>query len=295
MSLASRVRDRRARKALEQTRARWDGPRTAFVLSGGGVLGAVQVGQLTALLEAGIVPDVVIGTSVGSLNAAMVAMDPTVEAMHRLGDIWRGLKAEDIFPGSRVARVWNIVAKGDHIHSNEGIRRLCERLPARSFEQAQIPLHVCATGLAAGDETWFSTGPLVRAILASTALPGVYPPVQIDGKLYVDGGVVNNVPISKAVELGARRIYVLTCGAPTTSDRPIRRPLDVLIHSFAHSRAVRTRLDLEQYANQAEIIMMPTFEVHTIRYNDPSHSPELLQRAYDLAVPFLAAEAQNHA
>jgi NTE family protein len=295
MSLASRVRDRRARRALDQTRARWDGPRTAFVLSGGGVLGAVQVGHLLALLEAGIVPDVVIGASVGSLNAAMVAMDPTVEGMQRLADIWRSLKTEDIFPGSRVTRAWNIVARGDHLHSNEGIRRLVERLPARTFEQARIPLYVCSTNLASGEETWFSSGPLVRAILASTALPGVYPPVQIDGNLYVDGGVVNNVPISKAVELGARRIYVLTCGAPSTGERPIRRPLDVLIHSFAHSRGVRTRLDLEQYASEAEIIMMPTFEVHTIRYNDPSHSAELTARAYEESVPFLAHAAEQRA
>lgn len=288
MSLTDRVRRRRARRAAERARTRWEGPRTAFVLSGGGVLGAVQVGQLQALLEAGIVPDIVIGTSVGALNAAMVATDPTPGGMDLLEQIWAGLKQEDIFPGSRFARAWNIVARGDHIHPNEGIRRLVERLPIRTFEQTRVPLHICATNLRTGEEHWFVTGPLVRAILASTALPGIFPPVAVDGELYVDGGVVNNVPVSRAVELGIRRVYVLTCGAPSTRPRAIRRPLDVLVHSFAHSRAVRLGLDLDRFQSAAEFVMLPTFDTGFIRYNDPSQSANLITQARELATQFLA-------
>ncbi|HEX9695444.1 MAG TPA: patatin-like phospholipase family protein [Actinomycetota bacterium] len=286
---------RRERRASDRAHARWSGPKTAFVLSGGGVLGAVQVGQLRALIEAGITPDVVVGASVGSINGAMVAADYSPEGLTKLTEIWTSLRAEDIFPGSRVARVWNIVARGDHIHPNDGIRRLIDMLPEHTFESLSLPLHVCAAGLANGEERWFDSGPLARAILASTALPGVYPPVSIDGNLYVDGGVVNNIPISRAAELGAKRIYVLTCGTPNTRPRDVRRPIDVLIQSFAHSRSVRFALDRERLDNEAEFVMMPTFDVGAIRYNDPSHSAELIDRAYTLGSEFLAQPGEANA
>jgi NTE family protein len=261
------------------------------VLSGGGVLGAAQVGQLQALVAAGRPADVVIATSVGALNATAIASDPSPEGMDRLAEVWRGLKAEDIFPGSRFARAWNVVSRGDHIHSNDGIRKLIEGFAVRSFEETIIPLLVSATNLRTGEEHWFSSGPLMPAILASTALPGIFPPVSIDGELYIDGGVVNNVPISKAVELGARRIYVLTCGTATGQQRPIRRPLDVLVQAFAHSRRARVRHDVLRYSEEAEIIMMPTFDPGFIGYNDPSQSARLIDRARELSLEFLARPA----
>lgn len=288
MRLTEYVRTVRARRrASERARARRR-PQTAFVLSGGGVLGAVQVGHLEALLAHGVVPDLVVGTSVGALNAASLACEPTPEGVARLTEVWRSLRAEDIFPGSRIARAWNMVARGDHIHTNDGIRRLVELLPVRTFEETKVPLWVSATDLRTGEERWFSSGPLMRAILASTALPGIFPPVAIDGELYIDGGVVNNVPISKAVELGARRVYVLTCGVPSKATRPIRRPLDVLVQAFMHSRRVRMGQDLDHFAEQVEIVMMPTFDPGYIGYNDPSQSAHLIERAREMALEFLA-------
>jgi NTE family protein len=289
MRLGDYVRTVRARRrASDRARARRR-PQVAFVLSGGGVLGAAQVGQLQGLIDSGIVPDVVIATSVGALNAAAVASEPTPEAMERLAEVWRGLKTEDIFPGSRFARAWNVVSRGDHIHPNTGIRKLVEQLPAQTFEETDVPLWVSATNLRTGEEEWFSRGSLMQAILASTALPGIFPPVGIDGELFIDGGVVNNVPISKAIELGSRRIYVLTCGTATGTLRPIRRPLDVLVQAFAHSRRARVRHDLTRYSDEAEIVMMPTFDPGYIGYNDPSQSGRLIAKARELSAEFLAA------
>jgi NTE family protein len=258
------------------------------VLSGGGVLGAAQVGQLQALIGAGIVPDVVVGTSVGSLNAAALATEPTPEGMERLAEVWRGLRTEDIFPGSRMMRAWNIVSRGDHLHANTGIRRLVDQIQVRTFEEAVLPLWVSATNLRTGEEHWFGSGSLMRAILASTALPGIFPPVAIDGELYIDGGVVNNVPISRAVELGASRVYVLTCGVADGQQRPIRRPLDVLVQAFAHSRRARARFDFDRFSSEAELIMMPTFDPGYIGYDDPSHSAGLIARAREMSASFLA-------
>jgi len=291
MRLGDYVRTVRARRrASDRSRARRR-PHVAYVLSGGGVLGTAQVGQLQALVESGRLPDVVVATSVGALNAMAVASDPTPAGMDRLAEVWRGLKTEDIFPGSRFARAWNVVSRGDHIHPNTGIRKLVEQISASTFEETLIPLWLSATNLRTGEEEWFSSGSLMDAILASTALPGIFPPVSIGGELYIDGGVVNNVPISKAVELGASRIYVLTCGTATGTLRPIRRPLDVLVQAFAHSRRARVRHDLTRFSEEAEIVMMPTFDPGFIGYNDPSQSARLIDRAHDLSLEFLARPA----
>jgi NTE family protein len=289
MRLTDYVRTVRARRrASDRAKARRK-PDVAFVLSGGGVLGAAQVGQLQALIEAGIIPDVVVATSVGALNGAAIAADPTPEGAARLAEVWRQLKTEDIFPGSRFARAWNMVSRGDHIHPNTGIRRLVEQLPAATFEDTPVPVWISATNLRSGEEEWFSQGSLMRAILASTALPGIFPPVAIDGELYIDGGVVNNVPISQAVSLGAKRVYVLTCGTATGGQRPIRRPLDVLVQAFAHARRARVPQDIMRYGGEAEIIMMPTFDPGYIGYNDPSQSARLIERAHAISASYLAA------
>ena len=289
MRLTDYVRTVRARRrASDRAKARRK-PNIAFVLSGGGVLGAAQVGQLQALTEAGIIPDVVVATSVGALNGAAIAADPTPEGAARLAEVWSQLKTEDIFPGSRFARAWNIVSRGDHIHPNTGIRRLVEQLPAATFEDTAVPVWISATNLRSGEEEWFSQGSLMRAILASTALPGIFPPVAIDGELYIDGGVVNNVPISQAVSLGAKRVYVLTCGTATGGQRPIRRPLDVLVQAFAHARRARVPQDIIRYGGEAEIIMMPTFDPGYIGYSDPSQSARLIERAHAISASYLAA------
>lgn len=261
--------------------------KTAFVLSGGGVLGAVQVGQLQALLEAGIVPDVLVGASVGALNAAAIASDPTLSGVARLRDVWIGLRGEDLFPGSRMQRAWHFVRKGDHLYSNDGIKALTQLIPASSFEHMARPLSVVAANLRTGKEHWFESGPITPALLASTALPSIFPPVLVDGEYYVDGGVVNNVPISRAVAHGARRIFVLTCGTSQQSPREIRRPLDVLVQAFAHSRQARVEIDVERYAERATIEVVPVPVYGEIRFNDTTHTPRLMTLGYEAAAAYL--------
>lgn len=269
-------------------RRKRDRERVAFVLSGGGVLGSVQVGQLEALLEADIVPDFLVGASVGGLNAAAIASDPTLDGVAHLRAVWSDLRTEDLFPGTRVQRAWHFVRKGDHLYPNTGIRRLVDMIPARRFEQMAKPLSVVAANLRSGREHWFDSGPVAPAIIASTALPGIFPPVLVDGELFVDGGVVNNVPISRAVELGATRIYVLTCGSANPQMRPIRRPLDVLMQAVAHSRAARVQVDVSRFQQHAEIEMLPMFETGAIRFNDLSHTDSLIEKAREATRAYLS-------
>lgn len=252
------------------------------------MLGALQIGQLQALLEAGIVPDMLIGASVGALNAAACAADPTLTGIARLRDTWLELRGEDLFPGSKMQRAWHFVRKGDHLYPNDGLQALTRMIPASNFDALVRPLSVVAANLRTGKEHWFEHGQLAPALLASTALPSIFPPVLVDGEYYVDGGVVNNVPISRAVEQGAQHIYVLTCGNAQQLERPIRRPLDVLVQAFAHSRAARVETDIERYAAHARITMLPVPDLGAIRFNDTTQTARLMRIGYEATAGHLA-------
>ena len=185
---------------------------TAFVMAGGGSLGAVEVGMLRALLESGVTPDFVVGASAGAINGAFFASDPTPDGVARLTEIWCALKRRDLFPFS-FANVIGLLTGRDHACGHDGLRRLLQRhLPYRTLEDATIPIHVVASDLITGDEVLLSSGAAIDAVLASAAIPGVFPPVAIGGRLLVDGGVANNTPISSAIRLGATRILVLPTG-----------------------------------------------------------------------------------
>jgi len=264
-------------------------PGTAFVLGGGGNLGAVQVGMLQALLEAGVVPDVVIGCSVGALNAAGIAADPTVTGVRRMRETWLELDGDELFPAGRLSGLWMLGRRGQAIQPNSGLRRLIERtLPYKRLEDAVIPVHVNATSLATGRGHWFTSGPAVEAILASAALPAVFPPVVVDGEAYIDGGVVDNVPISRALALGARRVYVLHVG---NFDRPRqlpRRPIDVLLQSFSIARNHRFLAETDDPPPDVELVVLPAVDPGRMRRNDFSRSRDLIDRAYAAAREFLA-------
>lgn len=282
---------RRAGRAQARRALRRNDVRTAFVLSGGGVLGSVQVGQLEALIDAGIVPDLIVGTSVGALNGSAICADPTPRGAATLRAVWTELRSDDLFPGSRARHLWHVLRAGDHLYPNSGIRAQIDRIPARTFEDLRVPLQVCAVNLRTGKEQWFDSGSLPAAILATTALPGFFPPLQVDGEMYVDGGVVNNVPMSRAIELGAKKIYVLTCGNAQPVMRPIRRPIDVLMQAVAHSRVARVELDLQRYREHATIEMLPSPDTTGIRFTDVSHSARLIEEASTLTKAYLEGTA----
>jgi NTE family protein len=264
-------------------------PRTAFVLGGGGNLGAVQVGQLKALIEQEIVPDAVIGCSVGALNGAAIAGEPTLDEVERLGELWGRLGREDIFPATRLGRgPWMFVRNGLSAFSDNGLRRVIDGwLRYRLFEETQIPFWAVATSLSTGREHWFHSGDVRRPLLATTALPGVFPPVAIDGHTYIDGGVVNNVPISKAFELKAKKVYVLDVGALDRTRPEPRRPYEVLLQAVAIARASRLRIEQENVPEGTQLIRLPGIDTGKIRYDNFSRSSELIEGAYRATSSFL--------
>jgi NTE family protein len=232
-------------------------PVTAFVLSGGGNQGVSQVGMLRALLERGFVPDVVVGTSAGALNGAVVATSPTLEKIDHLEAVWLGLKGDHVFPGGALRKVWNVLRRDDHLIPNDGLAEVIGGAqPAATFAELAVPLRVVTTDLLTGDEIVIVGGPVAPALLASAALPGIFPPVELHGHTLVDGAVVNLVPISHALAGPVERIFVLDVSDPV-GDREIRSPLDVVIRAFAISRDLRFELELQYVPKEIEVIVLP--------------------------------------
>jgi NTE family protein len=255
---------------------------TAFVLSGGGNQGVAQVGMLRALLERDIVPDVVVGTSVGALNGAVVATEPSLARVEHLEEVWSELTSEQVFPGGTLRRAWNLLRRDDHLVDNEGLREMIDgSLIARSFEDLAVPLRVVSADLMSGAELVFATGALHPALLASAALPGIYPPVRLADHVLVDGAIVNLVPISHALAGPIDRIYVLDVSDPMT-DRPIRSPLDVVIRSVAISREQRFDLELQWVPDEVELVVLPA-PTDDRDFFDFSRARELIDEAATLA------------
>jgi NTE family protein len=274
-------------RALAATRARAN-RRVAFVLSGGGSLGAVQIGMLQALFERGIRPDFLVGTSVGAVNAAWVAGRPEHDEMGRLADIWLGLRRQDVFPISPLTSAAGLLGRTNHFISNQNLRAMLDKyMPFKRIEDASVPLHVVATDLKSGRATVLSSGPAIPALLASCAIPGVFPPVTIGRREYVDGGVANHTPITVAIEQGAAEIYVLPVGYPWLNREPTNA-LGMALHALA--RIVEQKLDAEVAAHRssANIHVMPALDLADVSPADFSRTRELIDWGYGAAKRSLA-------
>ncbi|HYH33719.1 MAG TPA: patatin-like phospholipase family protein [Nocardioides sp.] len=232
---------------------------TAFVLGGGGVLGAGEVGMLRALFEAGIAPDLVLGTSVGALNGAMVARDPGPDVVGRLTELWLEVARSRQVYGDRPLRtVRRAVATGTHIYSAKPLqRRLREEFGDTLIEDLPVRFQVCAASIERAAEHWFDSGPLVDAVVASAAVPGLLPPARVGDEHYLDGGIVNSIPLARAVRLGADRVFVLQVGR---IDRPLtvpRRPWEVARVSFEIARRHRFVRELAELPDGVECHVLP--------------------------------------
>jgi NTE family protein len=241
----------------------------AFVLGGGGILGAHEVGMLRALAEREIAPGLILGTSVGAINGAMFAAEPTVEGVERLSDLWQGTQLSELTAAAVVRRIGTLAKSGTHLESLDAARaRLANALPVERVEQLAVPFQCVAASIERAAEHWFSTGPLVDVVLASCAVPGILPPVKIGDEHYIDGGIVNSIPVSRAVMLGARTIYVLQVGRLEKPLSPPRWPWEVGLVAFEVARRHRFAHDLQSLPDDVELHVMPTGGSAAPAYND---------------------------
>jgi NTE family protein len=268
---------------------------TAFVLGGGGVLGAHEIGMLRALSEAGVRPDLVVGTSVGAINGAFVAADPA-NAAQRLDELWRGEALGHAFSETVWGRMVRLVRSGTHLHSIEPLRHvLAEALPGDEFADLALPFHCVAASIERASPRWFSSGPVVPAVLASCAVPGLLPPVEVGGEHYFDGGLVHSIPVGRAVALGARTVYVLHVGR---IERPLevpRRPWEVGLVAFEIARRYRFHEEMAALPDDVSVHVMPAGvvggapDLSQLRYRDTTKVTESIDRAYTASATYLAS------
>lgn len=270
---------------------------TAFVLSGGANLGAMQVGMLAALAERDIAPDLLFGTSAGALNAAYLANRGTSPAVvESLGEVWRSLSAWQLFRPHAGQLFGALVGRQSALFSNRGMRTLIdEHLDFTLIERARTPLTVVATDLLTGEQVDLASGSAADAILASSAISGIFPAVELGGRLLVDGGVADNTPVSLAVESAADTIYVLPCGYPCALLKPPRTVADTILHTMSLLIQKRLVRDIREYADTADLRVLPPPCPLTIGALDFSRADELISRAYISANEFLDVDEGRRA
>jgi NTE family protein len=267
---------------------------TAFVLGGGGLLGAHEIGMLRALSEAGIRPDVVVGTSVGAINGAFVAADPA-SAAARLGDLWEGDALGQAFSENLWGRAVRLARSGTHLHSIEPLRQLlAARLPGPDFADLELPFYCVAASIERASPRWFSSGPIVPAVLASCAVPGLLPPVEVDGEHYFDGGLVHSIPVGRAVALGADVIYVLHVGRIEHPLAVPRSPWQVGLVAFEIARRYRFHEEMAALPEDVRVHVMPAGaardgpDLSQLRYRDKTKVAGSIERAYTASASYLA-------
>jgi NTE family protein len=264
----------------------------AFVLTGGGALGATQAGMLEALLACGLAPDLLVGTSVGALNAAFIAQAPELDGALALQGIWRSASRDLIFPVRPRTLLLGAAGRRDHLVAASGLAGWIEQhLSYRRFEEAAVPLHVVATDLRSGDPVVLSEGPLLPALLASAALPGIFPPVTFEGRTLVDGGISADAPVLQAEALGATELWVLpTSGAERRSDLP-RGALEVLLRAIGIALGHVAQENLSRLDPGTTVHVLPAPAVDDASILDFRHSDELIAEARALTIAYLEADA----
>ena len=269
----------------------------AFVLGGGGVLGAAEVGMARALLEAGVRPDLICGTSIGAINGAAIAADPTPDGAHRLLAIWEDLAEHGILNGSLIRRATHVMRRRTSLHGNGPLRRMLrDRLPAHTFEELVVPFECVAASIERAREHWFTSGELIEPVLASSALPGIFPPVRIGEENYFDGGLVNSIPLDRAVAHGADTVWVLHVGRLEEELVAPRFLWEVAFVAFEISRRHRFHSDLERVGSEVTVHVLPSglpqrpaATWSNLRYNDTKGIARRAELAYNATLDYLEA------
>lgn len=258
-------------------------PKTAFVLSGGGLLGSTQVGMLQALIEANIKPDLILGASIGAINGAGFAQDPTTAGVAKLTQLWLDVVDQNPFSGSIIERVSTLAKTRVSLFDTDRLEQLLSnQLSATNIEDLTIAFQCVAVQIEDAREVWFETGPLVPAILASSAAPGIYPPVRLGNFHYMDGGVVNPIPVDRARKLGATRIFVLQVGKMEQQLPVPNNPISSALTALEIARRARFNAAVAKAAQTTELHLLPTGSNTILSVDraafDPREAKKVLER-----------------
>ena len=273
---------------------------TAFVLGGGGRWGAVEVGMIQALHEAGVVPDLILGTSIGAFNGAVIADYPGREGVERLTGFWEEVTGADLFQTSLLDRALRVVTLKPSIHETGELRRIVEHAihPDTQIEDLHTPFQCVAASIERFAEHWFDRGPLVDAVLASSAVPALFPPVEVEGEHFYDGGLVDSVPLGRAVHLGADVVYVLQVGRIESPLRPPERLYEAALISFEIARRHRFVTTMRDLPDDVEVHLLPTGspvawdDRSQLKWKDTGGIEDRMKTAYRASVAYLEASGR---
>lgn len=263
---------------------------------GGGPFGAHEVGMLRALIERAIVPDMVLGTSVGAINGVAIAAAPSAAGVEQLSAVWTDIDRSRVFDGSVVRRLATLARTRTHVHGNASLcRMLTDLLPVSRIEDLAVPFQCVAASIERASEHWFADGPIVPAVVASASVPGLLPPIEIDGEHFIDGGVVNSIPLSRAIALGAREVYVLHVGRLDRPLEPPRSPWEVALVAFEIARRHRFVGDLATVPPGVEVHVLETGQQDPprftdrsqFRYRDATKVGDRIRRAHEASARYL--------
>lgn len=252
-------------------------PRTVFVLLGGGSRGAAQAGALTALLEADIVPDAIVGISAGSWNGAYLGVEPSVDRARQLEKLWLATSSHDIIRQPRWISAFSLVTRRRYLYDSQGMRRVAARyLAGLDFADLSVPVRIVAADLISGQAHVFAEGSVLDAVMASSAVPGVFPPIPGGDKLLVDGGMAEWAACQVALDLGATRICLLACGAPEPTSLKLHGFLQMILRSM--DLTYRDSFNRSIFALRAVgIEVLPVFpEIPAYSFLDFDHAAELV-------------------
>ena len=263
----------------------------AFVLSGGAAMGAIQIGMLKALAEYQIEPDLIVGSSVGALNGAAIANHGLQDGAVRLEKLWSRLDRQDVFPGGRLAQARQVLSTQNSLFPNHGLAKIiCDMLTVETFDELQIPFAALATDVLTLHGALFHSGKIDKALLASTAIPGFFPPVQVGERHYADGGITANVPLNSAERMGARSIIVLDAGEMC---HRVQMPDNLLMYFDLGLQGVmrqRVRIEAPVIAAKMPLIYLPTPCPMISDALDFSESVSLIDQSYHMTKMFFKTE-----
>ncbi len=268
---------------------------TAFVLGGGGRWGAVEVGMVQALDEAGVVPDLILGTSIGAFNGAVIADYPGREGVDRLAGFWEELIGTALFRNGIIDRAMRVATMKPALNETSDLRTLIENAihPETQIEDMHTPFQCVAASIEAVADHWFETGSVVDAVLASSAVPALFPPMEIDGEHFYDGGLVDSVPLGRAVSLGADVVYVLQVGRLEAPLRPPQRLHEAALISFEIARRHRFTTTMRDLPEGVEVHLLPTGspvawdDRRQLKWKDTGGIEERMTTAYRATIDYL--------
>ena len=270
---------------------------TAFVLGGGGVRGAVEVGMVRALLETGVRPELVVGTSIGAINGAAIASDPSIHVVDTLERAWASPTASAIYGEWWPRQLRRLARSKTHLNDPAPLRDLLEEIlgEGAQFEDLAVPLAVCAASIERAAEHWFDSGPIVEAVIASASVPAALPPTRIGDEHFIDGGVVNSIPLGEAIQRGATEVFVLQVGRIEEPLQAPAKPSDVGRVAFEIARRHRFARDLAEVPDGVAVHILPyggkqpgDSKLSSYRRMDLTHAR--IQAAYEASMAYLAQE-----